>query len=42
MFHAVSVKAPLPPGEGGTNEIGIAIGNLLAKIINQFKNQWPN
>jgi hypothetical protein len=42
MFHAVSVKAPLPPGEGGTDEINIVIDNLPAKLINHLKNQWLN
>jgi hypothetical protein len=42
MFHAASVKAPLPHGEGGANEININIDNLPAKLINQLKNQWPN
>jgi hypothetical protein len=42
VFHAASVKAPLPPGKGGTNEIDIVIGNSLAKTIDQLKNQRPN
>jgi hypothetical protein len=42
MFHAASIKAPLPPGEEGADEIDIVINNLLAKLINQLKNQWPN
>ncbi len=42
MFRAVSVKAPLPPGKGGANKIGIVIGNSLAEVINQLKNQQPN
>jgi hypothetical protein len=29
MFHAVSVKAPLPPGKEGANEINIIINNSL-------------
>jgi hypothetical protein len=37
MFHAASLKALLPPGEGGADEINIVIGNLLAKIINHLK-----
>jgi hypothetical protein len=31
MFHAVSVKAPPPPGEGGANGVDIVIDNLQAK-----------
>jgi len=42
MFHAASVKAPLPPGEGGTDEVDIIIDNLLAKLINQLKNHRSN
>jgi hypothetical protein len=42
MFHAVSIKAPLTLGKGGANEIDIVIGNLLAKITNQLKNQRPD
>jgi hypothetical protein len=42
MFHAASVKALLPPGEEGANEIDIVMGYLPTKIINQLKNQWPN
>jgi hypothetical protein len=34
MFHAASVKAPLPPGKGGASEIDIVIDNLQAKLIN--------
>ena len=37
MFHAASVKAPLPPGEGGADEVDIVIDNLPAKLINQLK-----
>ena len=37
MFHAVSVKAPPPPGEGGADEVDIDIDNLPAKLINQLK-----
>jgi hypothetical protein len=37
MFHAASVKAPLPPGEGGVDEVDIVIDNLSAKLINQLK-----
>jgi len=37
MFHAASVKAPPPPGEGGADEVDIDIDNLPAKIINQLK-----
>jgi hypothetical protein len=33
MFHAASVKALLPPREGGADEIHIIINNLLAKTI---------
>jgi hypothetical protein len=42
MFHASSVKAPLPPGKGFANEINIVINNLPAKLINQLKYQWQN
>jgi hypothetical protein len=42
MFHAASIKAPLPPGKGGANEINIVIDNIQAKLINQLKIQWPN
>jgi len=42
MFHAASVKAPLPPGEGGADEVDIVIDNLSAKLINQLKNQRSN
>jgi hypothetical protein len=42
MFHAASVMAPLPPGEEGANEIDFVIGSLLAKVINQLKNQQLN
>jgi hypothetical protein len=42
MFHAASVKAPLPPGKGGANNIGIVIGYSLAEVINQLKNQQLN
>jgi hypothetical protein len=42
MFHAASVKAPPPPGEGGADEVNIDIGNLPAKLINQVKNQRSN
>jgi hypothetical protein len=37
MFHAASLKAPLPPGEGGANEVDIVIDNLSDKLINQLK-----
>ncbi len=37
MFHAASVKAPPPLGEGGADEVDIDIGNLPAKLINQLK-----
>jgi hypothetical protein len=36
MFHAASVKAPLPLGEGGADEGDIVIDNLSAEI-NQLK-----
>jgi hypothetical protein len=42
MFHAASVKAPLPPGEGGADEVNTVINNLSAKLINQLKHQWSN
>ncbi len=42
MFHAASVKAPPPPGKGGTDEIDIIVSNLPAKLINQLKIQRPN
>jgi len=42
MFHAASVKALLPPGEGGADEVGIVNDNLSAKLINQLKNQRLN
>ena len=35
MFRAASVKAPLPPGEGGADEIDIVVGKFPAKLINQ-------
>jgi len=37
MFHAASVKAPPPHGEGGADEVDIVIDNLSAKLINQLK-----
>jgi hypothetical protein len=42
MFYAASVKALLPPGKGGANEINIIINNSLAELINQLKTQRPN
>jgi hypothetical protein len=42
MFHDARVKAPPPPGEGGTDEVDIDIDNLPAKLINQVKNQRSN
>ena len=37
MFHAASVKALPPPGEGGADEIDIVVSNLPAKLINQLQ-----
>jgi hypothetical protein len=42
MFHAASVKALLPPGKGGVNQINIVINNQPAKLITRLKIQWPN